>query len=168
MKLRMKGELITKHLVERGLTLVEASRQGDFDVRTLQRAVKGHPVQLSTATAICQMLDLAPEQIIVFESESQLDPPISSELEHGKSKEETPDQVSARNKKGFSYLTMAACHAALHAIEETFERHGDYEPEDILVVLQELLKMYAFNLARENPSTAITVFENIHNKESIL
>ncbi|MCY3823545.1 MAG: helix-turn-helix transcriptional regulator [Nitrospinae bacterium] len=168
MKLRMKGELITKHLVERGLTLVEASRQGDFDVRTLQRAVNGHPVQLSTATAICQMLDLKPEQIIAFESESLLDSSLSAEPEHGKSKEETPAQVSARNKKGFSYLTMAACHAALHAIEETFERHGDYEPEDILIVLQELLKMYAFNLARENPSTAITVFENIHDKESIL
>lgn len=168
MKLRMKGELITKHLVERGLTLVEASRQGDFDVRTLQRAVNGHPVQLSTATAICQMLDLKPEEVIDFESEPQLEKPLAVEQEHGKGKEEIPAQVSAWKSKEPSSLTMAACHAALDAIEETFERHGNYEPEDILVVLQELLKMYAFKFARENPSTAITVFENIHNKESVL
>lgn len=168
MKLRMNGELITKHLVERGMTPRDVARQGGCDIRTLQRAAEGKPVHLSTAIAICKILELESEKVIAFESDPQLGPPLSTEQEHGKSKEEIPAQVSEWNKKEFSFLTMAACNAALDAIEETFERHGDYEPEDILVVLKELLKMYAFNLARENPSNAISVFENIHNKESIL
>jgi len=150
------------------LTLVEASRQGDFDVRTLQRAVKGHPVQLSTATAICQMLDLAPEEVIDFESEPHLDPSLSAEQKHEKSKEEISAPVSALNRNEFSGLTMTACNAALDAIEGTLKRHGEYQQSDVLFVLKLLLEMYAFNFARENPSTAIAVSEYIHHKESVL
>ena len=64
--IRMFGEAITERMSELGMTKTALSKQAEISMDTLNRAIKGRSVQMSTVVGICYALCVDDNEIHDF------------------------------------------------------------------------------------------------------